>query len=474
MARVRLCGTGARRPITVVVIRSLRHDESGFTLIEIMVAALVLAVVSIGVLNAVDGSTSSTRIAKARGLSASLAQQDQERLRAMSFSTLAGVNSSRTVNTCGNGPSGCVAYTVASKADWVADSGSQSTCALSGSRSYNLQITSTVTWPGRPSTTPATVEKSLVAAPPGTSGSGLGTLAVRIRQADGVTPVPFIDVTLSGPGNPGVKTTDANGCAVWDYLASGSGYTVSFSKPGFWDNTGVQAVSRAVSIVGQRQTTQNFTYSPGANLDFTFKAVNGGTTYTVQADRVTLQRSSPATPTQTYGTNSVYSGTVHATGLVPGTGYTAYAGDCAAESQSVSPGLVTVPNLQAGVLSTVAVQVPYVGFQVRNKGVYVYSGNARPTVKITTTTAAPCPASVYTQQVKTDGTGRLSFPGLPKGTYKVCAQAYVTVTGKNASKTGWYYQQTTSFSPLNVNSMAVSVPSTPWDITEADTAGTCP
>src|SRR4051794_27309994 len=161
---------------------------------------------SIGVFRALDGAAHATGTSKARGVAASLAQQDQERLRAMTITNLASVTATpRDATVCANGTSGCVKYHIASSSAWVADTTAQSACTVSGARSYNLLATSTVTWDGQGSA-PAITQKSLVSAPPGTTGGGQGSLGVRIRQDDG-TAVPGISVTLSGP-TPKTGTTD--------------------------------------------------------------------------------------------------------------------------------------------------------------------------------------------------------------------------------------------------------------------------
>src|SRR5256885_10015729 len=163
----------ARAPVDdrVVPVR-LRHDDSGFSLMEVLVSALLVALVATFVMTSFSTASHSSGRSKARGTAASLAQQDQERLRAMSVTNLSSVNSSRTVNVCGDTSGGCIPYTVASRADWVADNSGASTCAVSAARAYNVQITSTVTWPGM--TVNPLVTNSLVAAPPNTAGGPQG------------------------------------------------------------------------------------------------------------------------------------------------------------------------------------------------------------------------------------------------------------------------------------------------------------
>ena len=61
-----------------------RHQD-GFALIEVIVSAAILAVVALAVLSGLDGASASSARERARAVSASLAEQDQERLRSYRF-----------------------------------------------------------------------------------------------------------------------------------------------------------------------------------------------------------------------------------------------------------------------------------------------------------------------------------------------------------------------------------------------------
>ena len=58
-----------------------RDGEAGFALIEVMVSAVVLAMVALAVLAGVDAAGRSTGREKAEAVAVSLAEQDQERMR---------------------------------------------------------------------------------------------------------------------------------------------------------------------------------------------------------------------------------------------------------------------------------------------------------------------------------------------------------------------------------------------------------
>src|SRR4051794_2603468 len=103
-------------------------SEAGFGLVEVLFTALVVLIVSAGVLAGFNATSAATGRAKARSVAQTLAQNDQERLRAMPIATLADVDESNNYSICDTGGGSCVSYTVASKAQWVSDSQGLESC----------------------------------------------------------------------------------------------------------------------------------------------------------------------------------------------------------------------------------------------------------------------------------------------------------------------------------------------------------
>src|SRR5262245_6913619 len=117
------------------------RNQDGFALIEVVVSAAVLAVLALAVLSGIDGATASTARERARAVAASLAEQDQERMRGFRFDELATVAQQPDQVIDG------VTYSIKSEATWVVDNGNVSpTCGTSGAKqSEYLRIVSTVT-----------------------------------------------------------------------------------------------------------------------------------------------------------------------------------------------------------------------------------------------------------------------------------------------------------------------------------------
>ena len=63
-------------------------SEQGSLLVEVMIGALILAISTVAVLNGLDGAQKTGRVNKERSVSATLAQQDIERLRSYPITAL--------------------------------------------------------------------------------------------------------------------------------------------------------------------------------------------------------------------------------------------------------------------------------------------------------------------------------------------------------------------------------------------------
>ena len=92
------------------------RSEAGFALIEVIVSAMVLAIVALAVLSGIDAANGASAREKARAVAANLAEQDQERLRAMPVALLKNPPSQRPpINVDG------VTYTIKSETKWITD-----------------------------------------------------------------------------------------------------------------------------------------------------------------------------------------------------------------------------------------------------------------------------------------------------------------------------------------------------------------
>ncbi len=192
-------------------LRSVR-SERGFSLIEVLVSALIVILVASATATALITGAHFSGDQRFRSQADTLAVQDQERLKGLSDEQLSGVNQTRTVTL----PSGT--YTIRSVSQSINTTG-VSSCTSTGVAYY--KIASTVTWTENFSRRPATVtEDSLLARPVN------GDLMAQVQDQT-LTPLQDVTVTATGPSTQ-TGTTDANGCVVFAGLTPGS-YSVGLT-----------------------------------------------------------------------------------------------------------------------------------------------------------------------------------------------------------------------------------------------------
>ncbi len=205
-------------------------QADGFTLIEVIVSALILVVVSLAVLTAFDGASKASGLSKSKSTAASIAQQDQERLRGMRPAELMAMGTSdpRPV------PADGLTYTVTSKAEYRLEATTTNGCT-GGQRDERLTIVSTVEWDGM-GYRPVRVESMI--APPLESTTGTqGSAVLRLVRADGITGVSGVPVGFAGPQSGLPVSTGTEGCAFFGNYLTGA-YTYTFSRAGWVDPTG--------------------------------------------------------------------------------------------------------------------------------------------------------------------------------------------------------------------------------------------
>lgn len=413
------------------------REESGMGLVEVMVSALLTITIALAVFSSLDNASATSGLNKSRAIAAGLAQQDLERMRSLKIADVSNLRGP-AVPTVVDG----VAYQVTSRSDWLSDgSGAQSCSAADGDADY-LKITSTVTWPEMQGRAPVSAS-SLVAPPTGSFGPGQGTLAVQISDRNGVG-IPGLAVNVSGPQSFASETTNDAGCVLLGYLPLGT-YTVSFSKPGYINPSGIQAVSEQVSVLGEAVNAKGFLYDRPGSLLVNVRQ-GAGTTASSNANFVTITNGKLPAGTMVFPISPAAS-TRTISNLFPfPDGYGVYSGDCTGADRLAYPGNepLTPTAVRVGVVPPAGVSPAVQVAEPRLRVVVRYGttssstalANASVTLQKTATgCSGPMPAQT------TNTSGRLPDEYLPYGTYSVCARhptngrkATVTVanTGPNA------------------------------------------
>jgi Tfp pilus assembly protein PilV len=440
------------RSTTALSAPAALDGERGSMLIEVIVSGLLLAILAVGLFGAFDGSARVSVRNKERATAARLAQEDQERLRGLPITQISNLReSSPTVI-------GGLTYTVASRADWVADAAGNTTCAAGDARADYLKIQSTVT-PAKAGAKPIVVD-SMVTPKVGTYGAGTGSLAVEVLDRDdaGVAGLP---VTITGPATDS-DPTNADGCAFFGYEPTGN-YTISYSAAGWVDYLGVTAVSQATSISDGVVSTKSLRYDRAGSATVSFDTSENGTVKPVDYDAVRLVHSNASRALDT-GTDAA---TVTMQGLFPfKDAYAAYAGEC--DQNNPASYAVTPPNPLAGAIvpraadQAVTVRLPTITIRVRKSGSSPATYLANRRVRFT----SPCGVTTGTpiRQAVTDASGYARV-ALPYGDWTVCADNQQTPALPTSQ---WLKSADTTVQ----NRAAAGTPDTIIDLVESTTSGT--
>jgi hypothetical protein len=407
-------------------------------LVEVMVGAVVLAIATAALLNGIDGAQGTGTQNKARSTAAALAEQDQERLRALPVATLAKApyygTSTRNVTVAN------VTYAVKSTVGWSTDTGGPISCSNTSKTAANLRILSEVTAPA----TKGTIDLvSLVTPPPGTFGDNQGRAIVKVAKDNG-DPVAGLSVTLSGAASlSGV--TNSLGCVVFQFAPTGN-YTavVQGGTPAYVDYEGNSAPSELFTVNQAQSTLTSFVMDQRARIQAQFDtSVNAN----VVTSNVASQWLTVTNPNLGAGLKTFDAGTpstmIETTDLFPfPSGYGAYAGKCTANNPSNSPTnnasfLKTYTPTANQILTTGSNRIRMPSINVR-----VVTSNTTTSPGPTGTTGATIfvypidsactglvPAVSFPTQMsgpKTYGSttyqGVIPNPAYPYGSYKICAQ----------------------------------------------------
>jgi Tfp pilus assembly protein PilV len=419
--------------------------EDGFGLIEVLVSVVMLSLISLGVLAMIDGPTAVSGANRARSTASALAQQDQDRMRAMTVSDLSAYSTTRSVTL------NRVPFTVRSKATWVSDASGTESCTSNDNQAHYLKIVSTVTWPNI-GTAPAVAATSLMA-PPASLSTTAGSLAVVVSDQAGA---PVTGLTVHA--NPGSYSTPTNsiGCAFFGAVPIGN-YTVDYGQAGWVDMGGNSNVSLTGSVQAGATTTLTSNYAQAAQVAVGFDTkIGNAAPVAARATAATIVNPSLPPPGYRTFTAANPSPSISATNVYPFTsGYGVYAGSCLSNNPATYnpnyftqfPGSYARPGPSGS--ASVSVREPALNVKVIKGG--VAKANAHVIVKATGTGCT----DRYT--MTTDASGLFVLgpspylaPAVPFGTYSACADdgtRSITAPVLNTDPNGNQRPQTTLVVP---------------------------
>ncbi|WP_199731987.1 type IV pilus modification PilV family protein [Cellulomonas triticagri] len=265
---------------------SLRHSEAerdrGASLIEVVIACVLLGILSSAVL-AIVLQTQSAGVGNRNRVAASnLAAREIDMVRSEFYRSesaplalaTAGTTTNRRPLTDGTAGQPLVVdgtpYTVTTSTQWNVTGTAQSACDGGSLVTYpTLAVTVRVTWPNMGSIKPVVSAASL--APE--KGDGITTtdvsfVAVRITDATGA-PNQGRGVAVTGGGATVSGTTDTQGCAVVQVnpASAGTAYTARVSDAGYVDISGTANPSKSVGTLTRGKLNNSVLFQvdrPGA------------------------------------------------------------------------------------------------------------------------------------------------------------------------------------------------------------------
>lgn len=448
--------------------------QDGFTLIELMVSALIITLIAAGVAQALIGSTHFSGDQRFRAQADEVAQQDQERLKGMSDQQLDSLTQTRTVTLSGT------QFTVRSTATFV-DATGGSSCS-SGTAAY-YKLTSTAGWT-EGSRTPSITEEAVVAR------AVTGAILQKVQDQTGA-PLPGASVSVDGQNTSydASAVTDANGCTVITGLPTDS-YAITLAYPGYVDWNGnasppnasaavsqtnvatppAQTLGSAGSITASFQTgaaTNSALAVPGYELSYYGKL--GG------AEMTTYKTvGSATTPATTWSPTSLfpfYSQTAGYQG-----NYQLWAGKCQGEQPLVPPTNTDTATVSPGAGASATVLEPAIDATF---------GGATPThVHITyTNSAGTCSDTWNVAAVGTETVNGTTYSIYPAPFATTAAQGTPTAsaTGETGTitfcadlRSGARYR-VQSQSPMTTTNFSAPNYSLNWNLSSAPTSATpCP
>jgi hypothetical protein len=434
------------------LIERLRlREQGGSMLVEVLVGAVLLVSCSAAMLDGLHGAQDTGQRNKARSEAASLAQQDQERMRAMPIEDLSNYRETRNV-TIASAP-----YQVESNAEWVRDSSGVVSCTNDTSQAQYLKITSAVT--SNVQENPIT-ETSIVAPARGTFSDTDGTAAVQVVDRD-QNPIAGVRVDLNGPQSLS-DTTNDEGCVVFGFVPQGP-WSIQVDSLGLIGTDGTHPFNTGIGVVGGTTALKQIQLDEPSSIKAIIATNVGSPLATPGVKSISVNNAQLPSPGWKTATAATPQASFTVASLFPfKDGYGLYAGTCADNNPTkwdsdyfTTLGTTAFVVPTPGAQSTVTVLAPTITANVKNlpsgkkASVFYQSADSTCTDSYPVATTPTSASSSTTYSASTV---------MPWGRFKVC----IDDTGTNNTSSHTYlnstpYAQNTSTTGVSVGTTASPV-----------------
>jgi hypothetical protein len=316
-------GTWAGLPNLRARVAAWLRAEGGDTMIEVTVAALLVALVAVATFAGYTAVVHVSGGENARAQATALAEADQARLHSLTLNDLSNSGSVSSGNYSYTQTVDGTVYTITSATQFVSGSGAASCTATGTTTADEVQTTSAVSWPADAYAGGPVEIHGLVTPPQG------GALIVRVLSSSG-SGISGVSVSLSGgPTSVSALTTDANGCVEFGGLTGGT-YTATATQNGA-NTTG------SATVVATETKTITITSGGGTGaISATFTTTYNGSSHASSADQVTAWNPTNPAVYNVFGTASTLSGNSYQSTVASGQqfapgSYTVYGGTCSGD-----------------------------------------------------------------------------------------------------------------------------------------------
>jgi len=433
-------------------------------LIEVLVSALIVALIVVATFNGFDVATRLTADQRFHSEAELLAAESQEQLRSDPATALDALESTSHSYTK---TLGSETFTVTQEAKPVKASGSATGCSATESskeNGANIEITSSVTWPQLVSLKRPAVKQASIITPPVGSALEIDVTngAAPPAGVGGVTGIARFVPVGSGTAAAAEGTTSSNGCVILTGLAATTA-TVEIVEKLYYVTTGgdLKYPTKEVTIAPNITTQYPVTYTEGGRItaEFSYKGSTSwegkpvtGDTFVVANSKIPAgdqpfqvgstafeyessgEQNYLALPGSTTGNWATSATTATAPKYARGDlfpfpqNWTVYAGDCPKNDTGSEAEVEGGAKVVSGSAVTVKVPMSYVNLTA-SSGTYSKPGSAESTEYPVLITNTECegyglPNNAYAGTVAhaqlTNTSGHLAHPFQPFGKQTLC------------------------------------------------------